>query len=60
METIDGTAEVEVPPLSQSGQKVLIRGRGARRLDGHSSKRGDHIITLRVSSMRWSEGRDIV
>lgn len=51
VETVDGMAEVEVPPLSRSGQKVLIRGRGAKICDSSLGKRGDHIITLRVSDM---------
>ncbi|CDJ49267.1 DnaJ domain-containing protein, putative [Eimeria brunetti] len=48
VETVDGKADIEIPPLSRSGQKVVISGRGAKRSDGPSGKRGDHIITLRV------------
>lgn len=48
VETVDGTAQVEVPPLSRSGQKLFIRGRGAKKCEGPPGARGDHVITLRV------------
>ncbi|HEV7199186.1 MAG TPA: molecular chaperone DnaJ [Candidatus Limnocylindria bacterium] len=45
--TVDGTEEVEVPPGTQSGQEIRLRGRGMPRLRG--AGRGDlHVLVTVV------------
>lgn len=48
VQTIDGEAEVTIPPRAQPGQKLVLKGRGARVLDDPLGSRGDHVVTLRV------------
>lgn len=45
VDTIDGPVEVKVPPGSQSGQKLRLKGRGVKRRDG---SRGDHFVELLI------------
>ena len=46
VETLQGEREVAVPPGSQGGTEVLLRGLGLPRLGGHS--RGHHRVVLNV------------
>ena len=46
IETIEGTAEIEIPAGSQPGSEVTLRGAGLPRLGG--GRRGDHRVYLNV------------
>lgn len=43
--TIDGKAEVKVPPGTSSGKKLRLRGKGVTDRSGHV---GDHYITVQI------------
>jgi DnaJ-class molecular chaperone len=43
--TIDGKAEVKVPPGTASGKKLRLRGKGVTDRAGHA---GDHYITVQI------------
>lgn len=43
--TLDGTVSLKVPPGTQPGQKLRLKGRGAEKDDG---TRGDHYVTVDV------------
>jgi molecular chaperone DnaJ len=45
--TVDGTVNLTIPPGTQNGQKLRLKGRGAPRLEGYG--RGDHYVEVRVS-----------
>lgn len=53
--TLDGPAEVVVPPGTQSGQVLRLRGRGVPRLSGEG--RGDLYVTVRVVIPRGIDAR---
>jgi len=44
--TVDGPATIRIPPGTQSGQKLRLRGKGAPSLRGGG--RGDQIVEIRV------------
>ena len=48
--TIDGAVEVKVPPRSQNGQKLKLKGKGA--VDPKTKKRGDLFVRLIVKVPR--------
>ena len=48
VETIDGIEKVEIPAGTQSGEEVVINGKGI----GNDRRRGDHIVTVRVVTPR--------
>lgn len=43
--TIDGKAEVKVPPGASSGKKLRLRGKGLTDRAGHN---GDHYVTIQI------------
>jgi molecular chaperone DnaJ len=45
---VDGEVEIQVPPGTQPGQVMRIKGKGAPRL-GNASQRGDHYVTVKVA-----------
>ncbi len=45
--TIDGRAQLKIPPGTQSGQKLRMRARGVESAS-HPSQRGDQIVTVEV------------
>jgi len=45
--TIDGRAQLKIPPGTQSGQKLRMRGRGVENAQ-HPDQRGDQIVTVEV------------
>ena len=45
--TIDGRAQLKIPPGTQSGQKLRMRERGVESASG-AGKRGDQIVTIEV------------
>jgi molecular chaperone DnaJ len=45
--TIDGRAQLKIPPGTQSGQKLRMRERGVENAQ-HASQRGDQIVTVEV------------
>ncbi len=47
-ETLDGPEELAIPPGTQPGEVVRLRGRGVPRLEGRGRGRGDLLIHLRV------------
>ncbi|KAL8447459.1 hypothetical protein Emed_004413 [Eimeria media] len=50
IETVDGEAELTIPPNSHPGQELRLKGRGARVLEGGPrGPRGDHVVNLRVA-----------
>jgi len=53
--TLEGTAEVVVPPGTQSGQVLRLRGRGLPRLSGVG--RGDLYVTVHVAIPRGIDAR---
>jgi molecular chaperone DnaJ len=44
--TVDGKTQVKIPPGTQSGKVLRIKGKGAPRLN--SKVRGDQLVTIRV------------
>ena len=55
LRTLDGVAELVVPPGTQSGQVLRMRGRGLPRLAGEG--RGDLYVTVRVEIPRGIDAR---
>ena len=47
VETLHGSAELEIPPGTQPGRRFVLRGKGARRL-GRSGY-GDHVVEVRLA-----------
>ncbi|MDG2114678.1 MAG: DnaJ C-terminal domain-containing protein, partial [Actinomycetota bacterium] len=47
-ETLDGPEELAIPPGTQPGEVLRVRGRGVPRLEGRGRGRGDLLISLRV------------
>jgi molecular chaperone DnaJ len=45
--TIDGRAQLKIPPGTQSGQKLRMRERGVESAQ-HPGQRGDEIVTIEV------------
>jgi molecular chaperone DnaJ len=45
--TIDGRAQLKIPPGTQNGQKLRMRERGVESAS-HPSQRGDQIVTVQV------------
>src|SRR5205085_7475765 len=45
VDTLDGKIELTIPPGSQTGRRLRLRGRGLRRRDGGS---GDLFVVLKV------------
>ena len=45
--TIDGRAQLKIPPGTQSGQKLRMRERGVESAQ-NSGQRGDQIVTVEV------------
>jgi len=45
--TIDGRAQLKIPPGTQSGQKLRMRERGVENAQ-HAGQRGDQIVTIEV------------
>jgi molecular chaperone DnaJ len=45
--TIDGRAQLKIPPGTQSGQKLRMRERGVSS-SAHEGKRGDEIVTIEI------------
>lgn len=43
--TVDGKAEVKVPPGTSSGKKLRLRGKGLSERGGHT---GDHYVTIQI------------
>ncbi len=43
--TLDGTVSLKIPPGTQPGQKLRLKGRGVERPDG---VKGDHFVEVRV------------
>lgn len=43
--TIDGKAEVKIPPGTSSGKKLRLRGKG---MPDHSGGHGDHYVTVQI------------
>lgn len=52
--TVDGMVNMTIPPGTQNGQKLRLKGRGAPRLRG--SGRGDHYVEVRVLIPRKIDG----
>jgi DnaJ-class molecular chaperone len=43
--TIDGKAEVKIPPGTSSGKKLRLRGKG---MPDHTGGAGDHYVTVQI------------
>ncbi|HTW43974.1 MAG TPA: J domain-containing protein [Acidobacteriaceae bacterium] len=54
--TIDGRAQLKVPPGTQSGQKLRMRERGVPS-SAHEGKRGDQIVTIEIMVPRVQDER---
>jgi molecular chaperone DnaJ len=53
---LDGVVSMRVPPGTQSGQKLRLRGRGAPSLRGDGA-RGDQYVEIRVIVPRVADER---
>ena len=53
--TIDGPTTIRIPPGTQSGQKLRLRGKGTPSL--RSSQRGDQFVEVQVSVPRVADER---
>ncbi|HBP00583.1 MAG: Chaperone protein DnaJ [Candidatus Uhrbacteria bacterium GW2011_GWF2_41_16] len=54
VETIDGSVELEIPAGTQSGTEFRLRGKGVP----HGNRRGDHIVTVQLSTPRHVSKRE--
>ncbi len=54
--TIDGRAQLKIPPGTQNGQKLRMRERGVESSQ-HPGKRGDQIVTFEVQVPKLSDVR---
>ncbi|MGA2352120.1 MAG: J domain-containing protein [Terracidiphilus sp.] len=54
--TIDGRAQLKIPPGTQSGQKLRMRERGVESAQ-HPGQRGDEIVTVEVQVPTLSDER---
>ena len=59
--TIDGRAQLKIPPGTQSGQKLRMRERGVESAQ-HPGQRGDQIVTVEVvvPSLQDERSREIM
>ena len=59
--TIDGRAQLKIPPGTQSGQKLRMRERGVESAS-HPGQRGDQIVTVEVvvPSLNDERSREIM
>ncbi|MGB6690087.1 MAG: J domain-containing protein [Terracidiphilus sp.] len=59
--TIDGRAQLKIPPGTQSGQKLRMRGRGVENAQA-PGQRGDQIVTVEVvvPSLQDERSREIM
>lgn len=48
-QTVDGVVDVQLPPGTQPGQKLRIRGAGSPRTGGSAKQRGDAVVTVKVA-----------
>jgi molecular chaperone DnaJ len=54
--TIDGRAQLKIPPATQSGQKLRMRERGVESAS-HPGQRGDEIVTVEVAVPHLNDER---
>jgi molecular chaperone DnaJ len=54
--TIDGRAQLKIPPGTQSGQKLRMRERGVVS-SAHEGKRGDQIVTVEITVPKLHDER---
>jgi len=54
--TIDGRAQLKIPPGTQSGQKLRLRERGVENAQ-HPEQRGDQIVTVEVKTPTLQDER---
>ncbi|MFP5207165.1 MAG: DnaJ C-terminal domain-containing protein [Acidobacteriota bacterium] len=54
--TIDGRAQLKIPPGTQSGQKLRLRERGVENAQ-HPGQRGDQIVTVEVAVPHLNDER---
>ncbi|HWA95533.1 MAG TPA: J domain-containing protein [Terracidiphilus sp.] len=54
--TIDGRAQLKIPPGTQSGQKLRMRERGVQSAS-HPGQRGDQIVTVEVAVPHLNDER---
>ncbi len=54
--TIDGRAQLKIPPGTQSGQKLRMRERGVESAQ-HPGQRGDEIVTVEVAVPHLNDER---
>ncbi len=54
--TIDGRAQLKIPPGTQSGQKLRMRERGVENAQ-HPEQRGDQIVTVEVAVPHLNDER---
>jgi molecular chaperone DnaJ len=56
--TIDGMSTIKIPPGTQSGQKLRLRGKGAPTLrDSSGERRGDEFVEVQVMVPRVADER---
>ncbi|KAF8820446.1 DnaJ C terminal region domain-containing protein [Cardiosporidium cionae] len=57
VDVIDGSAELTIPPGTQPDASLRLRGRGVP-FSSHSSKRGDHYVTVKVRIPRQVDSEE--
>ncbi len=59
--TIDGRAQLKIPPGTQNGQKLRLRERGVESAS-HPGQRGDQIVTVEVviAALKDERSREIM
>lgn len=57
VKTVDGTAELQIPPGTQPGDVVVLAKRGVPKLN-KPSIRGDHLFTIKVTIPKRISGRE--
>ena len=53
--TVDGKAKIRIPPGTENGQKLRLRGKGAPSLRG--TGRGDQFVEVRITTPRAADER---
>ncbi|OGY28775.1 MAG: hypothetical protein A3J50_00015 [Candidatus Woykebacteria bacterium RIFCSPHIGHO2_02_FULL_43_16b] len=50
VETVDGGEKINIPPGSQPGEQIRLKGKGVPSVNGYG--RGDQVVTLKIEIPR--------
>ena len=56
---VDGETTIEIPPGTQPGHTVCLKGSGAPSLIGNLGQRGDHYVTINVEIPKGVSGEEV-